>query len=73
MKFNVFGNTSVVVCVEGVEADTREEAIKKAKAKFGGIHSFAGNGGCGKLIGVNGEKEAIHASEEVDFDDAMEI
>ena len=70
-KYNVLGNTSVTVCVT-VEADSEEEAMNKANEQFNGIHSYGGNGGLDKLIGVNGSNESIAADESVEFDDVME-
>ena len=70
-KYIVLGHTEVTVSCE-VEADTPEEAIKIASKKFGGVHSFSGNGGTDKLIGVNGPNETIAADEEIIFDDCID-
>ena len=71
MKYRVYGHTTVTVSTL-VEADSEEEAIEKANCEFGGIMSYAGNGGMDKLIGVDGEYDTIEANESVEFDDAAE-
>lgn len=58
MKYTVFGNAEVTVSIV-VEAENEERAYIIARQKFGGIHSFSGNGGTDKLIGVDGEYESI--------------
>ena len=63
-KYTVLGNTSVTVSVE-VEANSEEEAIEAAYAKFGGIHAYCGNGGVDKLIGVQGSKETIASAKQI--------
>ena len=70
-KYNVLGNASVTVCVT-VEANSEEEAMNKANEQFNGIHSYCGNGGVDKLIGVEGSNVSIAADESVEFDDVME-
>lgn len=71
MKYTVFGHTTVVVSTQ-VNADSREEAIKKAQKQFKGINAYIGNGGTDKLIGVDHENDTIAADEPVEFDDAIE-
>jgi len=70
-KYNVLGNTSITVCVT-VEANNKEEAINKVKAQFNGIHSYCGNGGTDKIIGVESSNVSIASDEPVEFDDIME-
>lgn len=67
----VLGNTQVTVSCK-VRANSEAEATEKAKAQFGGIHAYAGNGGTDKLIGVEDARESIAADEPVIFDDCME-
>lgn len=71
-KYRVFGNTNVTVSII-VEADSAEDAIEKAPDNFGGICSYAGNGGVDKLIGVSRGVESIEADGDVKFDDAEEV
>ena len=69
MEYRVYGHTTVTVSTL-VEANSEEEAIEKANQEFGGIHSYCGNGGTDKLIGVDGEYDTIEADDSVEFDDA---
>lgn len=76
-KLRVFGHTEVTVSVL-VEVDEEHLAemdecdiFDLAAQKFGGIGSFAGNGGIDKLIGVCGSRESIDADNDVEFDDYM--
>ncbi|WP_298028749.1 hypothetical protein [uncultured Dysosmobacter sp.] len=74
-QITVFGHATVTVSVvinvrDGTEL-SEKEILSRARKKFGGIHSFYGNGGDDKLIGVSGDGETISADEEVVFDDFM--
>lgn len=69
-KYTVMGNTQVTVSIT-VNAKNPEEAMKKAKKKFAGIHSYLGNGGDDKIIGVENKNETIAADEPVIWDDCM--
>lgn len=71
MKYDVHGSATVVVTVT-VEAENGEEAIEKAQEAFGGLHSYCGNGGVDKLIGVGGSNESIELAGEPEFDDYTE-
>lgn len=70
-KYDVHGTVPVVVHIT-VEAESEEQAIKIATKKFKGIHEYLGNGDCDKLIGVEGEHEAITVDGNVEFDDYTE-
>lgn len=70
-KYTVLGNTTVTVSVT-VEADSEEQALKKAKRLFKGVNSYLGNGGDDKLIGVEGDC-TIAADEPVEFDDVLPV
>ena len=70
MKYIVLGNTSVTVSI-AVEAGSEDEAYEEARKRFKGIHAYLGNGGHGKLIGVEGDTETIAADEPVTFDDII--
>ena len=70
MKFTVLGNTQVTVSIQ-VEANNEKEAYRKAQKQFKGVHSYNGNGGTDKLIGVEGKNETIVADEPVTFDDCL--
>ena len=70
-KIRVYGQATVTVSVE-IEVDDGcvgddEEIFDKAYQEFGGIHSFAGNGGFDKIIGVSGSKESIEPDDWPEF------
>lgn len=74
-KLRVFGHTEVTVSVlvevpdeQFAEMD-ESDIYDLADQEFGGIGSFAGNGGIDKLIGVCGSQESIAADGDVEFDD----
>lgn len=71
MQYTVTGTATVTVCIE-VDVDDKEDAIDVAYEEFGGIHSFCGNGGMDKLIGVSGTHESIEIDGEVEFDNVRE-
>ena len=71
MFYRVYGHTTVTISTI-VEANSKEEALRKAEADFKGIDSFLGNGGSEKLIGVNGENDTIAADDEIVFDVALD-
>lgn len=71
MKYRVTGKMQVSVGIT-VEAESEEEAIEKAYEEFGGVHSYCGNGGMDKLIGVSKDTEWIEADVIVEFDSAEE-
>lgn len=74
-KVTVLGHATVVVSIQmDVEDDlTEEEIYKQAQQEFGGIHSFLGNSGADKLVGVEKSNESIAADEAPIFDDFMEV
>ena len=75
-EIRVFGHAqvtvSVVIRVRGDAELTEKEIFQRARRKFGGIHSYLGNGGDDKLIGVENRNEAISADENPKFDDYAE-
>lgn len=71
MEYCVWGVTEIDVSVV-IEADNKEEALKEAEKYFGGIHSFVGNGGTNKLIGVTGDNEGIESEGEIEWKFAEE-
>lgn len=74
-RLRVFGHATVTVStvieIKDDESLTEEEIYDRARENFGGIMSFAGNGGTDKLIGVGEYEETIAADEEPEFDDYM--
>lgn len=70
-KYRVYGNVNVLVEtfveIPDDEEITEEEVLARAYDEFQGIESFCGNGGIDKLIGVNGENDALQADEDVEF------
>ena len=75
-EIRVFGHAqvtvSVVIRVRGDAELTEKEIFQRAGRKFGGIHSYLGNGGDDKLIGVENRNETISADENPKFDDYAE-
>lgn len=77
-KYRVFGTVPVTVsCVVNLsdckaKEITEEKLYVMAARQFGGIRSYLGNGGDGKLIGVEKTEETIVADEHAEFDDFME-
>jgi len=67
--FLVYGTVEVNVTIE-VYADDLEQALDVAAEEFGGIDSYAGNGGCNKMIGVCGDNESIDCPGTVEWDNA---
>lgn len=74
-KYRVFGTAVVTICIDVSAPNelTEEEIYRLAKKRFRGIHSYAGNGGDDKLVGVEGESERIFADEPPVFDDFAEV
>lgn len=72
-EIQVFGHTTVTIStIIKVRDDTKlteKEILARAKKKFGGIHSYYGNGSDDKLIGVAGDGDTIMADEDIEFDD----
>ncbi len=70
-KCRVYGNVNVLVEtfveVPDDEELNEEEILARAYDEFQGISSFCGNGGTDKLIGVNGENDALQADEDIEF------
>lgn len=72
LEYLVTGKTEVNVYIR-IEAESEEDAMKKAYDEFSGISSYAGNGGTDKLIGVAMENESIDADGDVEFYQAEAI
>jgi hypothetical protein len=68
-RIRVYGDVKICVStVIEVDDDANiDDIIEKAYAEFGGIHSYAGNGGMDKLIGVTGDDTIEASYSEVDF------
>lgn len=73
-RIRVFGKAEITVSVviEAEDNISEAEIYNSAVKEFGGIHSYVGNGGMDKLIGVSGSAETIAADEFPTFDDYME-
>lgn len=74
-KYIVSGKTTAFISVK-IEAESKEEAIKKAYEECSGPMDFAGNGGCDKLIGVcdtDNANVSIACDDEVEYTDVEEI
>lgn len=72
--YEVYGHAEVI-CSMRVRANSREEAIKIANNRFGGLQNYAGNGGTECLLGVSDSKDArcVLPDGEVVFDDAQPV
>lgn len=73
-KYIVSGKTTAFISVK-IEAESKEEAIKKAYDNVG-IDSYCGNGGSNKLIGVCDTDEAtagIYVVDELEYEEVEEI
>lgn len=70
-KYDVHGSVPVVVHIT-VEAENGKQALENVAQKFKGVHDYLGNGGCDKLIGVEGSNESITIEGNVEFDDWTE-
>ena len=70
-KYDVHGTVAMVVHIT-VEAENGDQAMEIAKKKFRGVKEYAGNGGCYKLIGVDGDNELITVDGNIEFDDWTE-
>lgn len=71
-KYIVYGKVTAFVSVE-LEAKNKKEAIEKAYEECSGPMSFVGNGGCNKLIGVDGDNVNISCDDEVEYTEVEEI
>lgn len=70
-KYDVHGTVPVVVHIT-VEAENGDQAMEIAEKRFRGVKEYAGNGGCDKLIGVEGNNESITVDGNVEFDNCSE-
>ena len=68
-KYRVMGTTVVTVYKE-VWANNEEEALNKAYDELYSLKEYCGNGGCDKLIGVDGYDESVAADDNIKYDDA---
>lgn len=70
--YEVIGHKTIVV-KKRVKANSEEEAFELAEEFFNGIHSFLGNGGDDKLIGVYDDSESIECDDSyIDWQSAEE-
>lgn len=67
-KYRVFGEVTAYVSVE-VYAENKEKALEEASNQLPMLIDYAGNGGAGKIIGVDGEDQSISADGEIEYDD----
>lgn len=67
-RYRVYGHTSVTVTIE-VTAENEEQAYEEAANLRIDLDAYVGNGGTDKLIGVDGEDEAVNADNEIEYDD----
>ena len=71
-KYRVYGYTTVTVTVE-VNAENEVGAYIEATNQLTELSGYAGNGGCNRLVGVDGEGQSIEADMEITYDDIEEI
>ena len=67
-KYRVEGTTTVTVYKE-VWANNESEAYDKAYRKLSCLTEYCGNGGCDKLIGVDGHDESVSADGFIEYND----
>lgn len=71
-KYIVKGCVTVEVSKE-VWAYNEEDAIDKARDQLSSLTAYCGNGGCDKLVGVDGDGESVDIYEDIDYESAEEI
>ena len=71
-KYIVKGSVTVEVSKE-VWAYNEEDAIDKARDQLSILTAYCGNGGCDKLVGVDGDGESVDIYEDIDYESAEEI
>lgn len=75
-RYRVAGHVEVTVTTviefDDDERHDEEEILSKAKEQFGGVKSYAGNGGRYKLVGISDKDATMICDEEVEFDDFWE-
>ena len=64
--------TCEVTILKRVKANNEDEAMELAEQLFQGVHSFLGNGGSDKLIGVYDSSESIETMSYVNWEDVSE-
>lgn len=72
MKVTVHGIVPVDVSIT-IEVDDINDAPDVAAEEFGGISSYCGNGGNGKMIGVTGKNESISSLGQVEWCEDVEV
>ncbi len=70
--YRVLGNTVVSVFKE-VWANSKDEAIERACEELHCLTEYCGNGGCDKLVGVDGSDESVAADDKIEWDDVEEL
>lgn len=71
-KYKVSGTTVVTVTKE-VWANNEEEAYEKAYNNLDSLTEYVGNGGCDKLIGVDGDDESVAVFDTINYDGIEEL
>ena len=67
-KYRVAGTTTVTVYKE-VWANSESEAYDKAYRELSCLTEYCGNGGCDKLIGVDGHDESVSVDGYIEYND----
>lgn len=70
--YKVYGTTTVSV-VKEVWANSEDEAYDKAQNQLESLTEYCGNGGCDKLIGVDGCGESISCCDSICYDEIEAI
>ena len=71
-KYRVSGSVTVIVTKE-VWAHSEEDAIDKARQELSCLTSYCGNGGCDKLVGVDGSDESVDVYDDINYDEVEEL
>jgi len=71
-RYKVYGQTIVSVTTEVIAASLKE-ALKVAYDELNALTQYVGNGDSDKLIGVDGEYEAVSADDEIQWLRAEEL
>lgn len=71
-KYKIYGMVTVNVTKE-VWANNEDEAFEKAREQLPCLTEYCGNGGYDKMVGVEGDGEAVETFEDIAYDDWEEL
>lgn len=73
MKLFKVSGTTVVTVYKEVWANSEDEAIERVSNELSNLTEYCGNGGCDKLVGVEGNDESVSVGGYIEWDDAEEL